>query len=462
MEEPFHPEMDEVVELVASRQWPAVRARVADWEVADLEELLEAISGPDAVILLRALPREKAADVFGRLEPHRQEEILAHLTDQETKHILAELAPDERTALLGELPAEMTRRLMSFLSPEDLAEARELLGYPEDSVGRLMTPDYVDVRPAWTVQEALDHVRRAGRDSETISRIYVTDEAGRLLDDLRLRQLILAEPETPVAQLMNFDFVALSAFDDREEAVHEIQRHDMFAMPVVDSNGILLGIVTADDVLEVAEEEATEDIQKLGGQEALEAPYLETKLGTMLVKRGGWLAVLFVGEMLTASALAQYQADIAGAVVLALFIPLIISSGGNSGSQASTLVIRALSLGEIRLRDWYRVVRRELATGFILGGALAILGVLRVVLWHEWFGEYGDHFGRLALAVGLSVIAVVTWGTVTGSSLPFLLRRLGFDPASASAPLVATLVDVVGLVIYFTIAKMALTGHILS
>jgi magnesium transporter len=454
-------QLAEVLALVKAKDWPGVRSRIWDWEPAMLRDLLERGEGHDVVLLFRALPRALQAVVFGSLEPHHQESLLQQLTDQETRQVLAEMAPDERTAFLEELPAEVTRRLMEMLSPEDLKEARQLLGYPEESVGRLMTPDYVSVRPDWTLAQALDEVRRVGRDSETISRVYVTDDRGRLLDDLRLRQIILGDPGARVWDLMNRDFPSLSAFDDREQAVREMQRIGLFALPVVDSDGVMLGIVTADDVLEVAQEEATEDIQKLGGQEALEEPYLQTGFWTMIRKRGGWLALLFVGEMLTASAMAAYEHQIASAVVLALFVPLIISSGGNSGSQASTLVIRALSLGELKLGDWWRVVRREVAMGLTLGLALAALGVGRIILWHDMFGAYGDGYIGLAIAVGVSILGVVAWGTLSGSTLPFLLRRVGFDPAHASAPLVATLVDVSGLVIYFTIAGIVLAAGLL-
>jgi len=447
--------------LAAAGQWAQVRARIWDWEPAELVALIERSSGHDDVLVFRALPRAQQAAVFGRLDPDRQERLLHELTDAETRLVLEELAPDERTAFLEELPGEVTRRLLEMLAPEDLKVARSLLGYPPQSVGRLMTPDYVALKPDWTLEQAVAHVRARGRDSETISRLYVVDDHGKLLDDLRLRQVILGDPGARVWDLMNRDFPSLSAFDDREQAVREMQRHGVFALPVVDSDGILLGIVTADDVLEVATEAATEDIQKLGGQAALDAPYLGTPFGTMLRKRAGWLSLLFVGEMLTATAMAAYQAEIANAVVLALFIPLIISSGGNSGSQASTLIVRALSLGEVRLRDWWLIVGRELATGLALGAILATIGVARILLWHGLFGAYGAHAARLAVAVGLSLVGVVAWGTLSGSSLPFLLRALRFDPASASAPFVATLVDVTGLMIYFSIAGAILAGRLM-
>ncbi len=440
--------------------WARVRAIMASWELLDQIDFMEEARDLDAVALLRALPEGRMAEVLSRLDPGHQERILQGLGDPEAKAIMAGLSPDERTAVLAMLPAQAARRLLSLLTPEQQVQAKGLLAYPPESVGRLMTPNYVAIRPEWTLAQVLAYVRRHGHDSETISRVYVVDAQGVLLDDLRLRQVILGNPETTVASLMNHQFPSLSPSDDREAAVREMQRQEVYALPVVDDDGRILGIVTADDVLAVAQKEATEDIQKMGGQEALGTPYLETPFGTMVRKRAVWLAVLFVGEMLTASALAQYQEEIARYVVLALFIPLIISSGGNSGSQATTLIIRALSLGELRLRDWWRVVQRELAAGLVLGLVLALIGVLRIVLWHGLFGTYGETFALIAVAVGLSVVGVVAWGTLIGSMLPLLLRRLGLDPATASAPLVATLVDVTGLVIYFTIAHLVLAGTV--
>lgn len=461
MEDDAHP-LDAALQAVRDGRWQDLRREVWDWDVGHLGDLLAACDGPQAVLAFRAMPRNKSAEVFARLDAPRQEGLLQSFTDQETRHLLETLAPDDRTSLLGELPGEVTRRLMTLLRPEDLAEAKNLLGYPTQSVGRLMTPNYIALRPDWTLAKALEHVRATGRDSETMQMLYVTDEHGKLLDDVKLRQVILGDPGSRVWDIMNRSFASLSAFDDREVAVRELAKHAHYALPVVDSSGILLGIVTADDVLAVAEQEATEDIQKLGGQEALSTPYLQTSLWTMIRKRAGWLAVLFLGEMLTATAMQGYQAELQSALVLSVFIPLIISSGGNSGSQATTLIIRAMSLGEVRLRDWWRVARREMLTGVALGAFLAVIGMVRITVWHYAFkGLYGPDFGLVALAVGLSLIGVVTWGTISGSGLPFLLRALRFDPASASAPFVATLVDVSGLVIYFTIAGVVLGGHLL-
>jgi magnesium transporter len=307
----------------------------------------------------------------------------------------------------------------------------------------------------------MEHIRRYGRDAETVNVIYVVDEAGRLIDDLRIRQFLLADPQQTVESIMDRKFTALSATDDREEAVRVMQHYDRVALPVVDSRGILVGIVTADDVADVAEEEATEDIQKMGGMEALDAPYLEIGMPAMMRKRGGWLSVLFVSEMLTATALAYFEREIEKAVVLALFIPLIISSGGNSGSQACSLIIRAMALGEVGLRQWWRVLRRELASGLMLGALLGSIALMRIMLWPTRKTLYGEHYVLVALTVATSVIGVVTFGTIAGSMLPFILRRLGFDPAAASAPFVATLVDVTGLIIYFTVAATILHGTLL-
>jgi magnesium transporter len=438
--------------------WERVRLILANWDLLDLVDFLEEERDLDPVALLRALPEGRAADVLAQLDPGHQERILDALPDAEARTLLEGLSPDQRTAVLAPMPAASARRLLTLLSPEDQKEARGLLAHPPESVGRLMTPDYVAIRPEWTLAQVLAYVRRHGHDSETISRVYVVDADGVLLDDLRLRQVILGDPETRVADLMNRDYPSLRPADDREVAVREMQRKGVYALPVVGDDGKLLGIVTADDVLAVAQKEATEDIQKMGAMEALGTPYLETPFWTMVRKRGGWLALLFLGEMLTASAMGVFQDEIAKYVVLALFIPLIISSGGNSGSQATTLVIRSLSLGELRTRDWWRVARRELASGIALGVLLATIGILRIFVWQQLFGTYGAGVAQLALAIGLSLIGVVTWGTLMGASLPFILRRAGFDPASASAPLVATLVDVSGLVIYFSIAKVILIG----
>ena len=324
-----------------------------------------------------------------------------------------------------------------------------------------MTPDYIAVREEWSVKQVLDYIREYGKDSETIDVIYVVDEKGKLIDDFRIREFLLVAPDTMVHTLMDDRFVALHVNDEQEEAIQIFRMENRVALPVVDDEGILLGIVTIDDMLWIANEEHTEDIQKIGGTEALDEPYLDIPLLKLVKKRIGWLVILFIGEMLTATAMAFFEGEIAKAVVLALFVPLIISSGGNSGSQASTLIIQAMALGEITLTDWWRVMRREIISGLLLGGVLGIIGFIRIVFWNSLFHSYGEHSILVGLTVGISLVGVVLWGTLSGSMLPLILKRLGADPATSSAPFVATLVDVTGLLIYFSVAFALMKGTLL-
>lgn len=452
----------ELFGLLSINQWTTMARKLGDFPAQDVADFLDRLPEGQRSILFRALPRHLAADVFADLEPERQELLLHGLTGAETHDLIADLSPDDRTALLAELPANVTQRLLAMLDADELAQARQLLGYPEESVGRLMTPDVVAVQSDWTVGQALAHVRAKGSDAETIDIIYVVDAHNFLLDDLRLRALVLADPASPILSLMDGGYIALRATDHREEAVRAMGHYDRTALPVVDSEGALLGIVTVDDVLDVAEEEATEDFQKLGGLEALDQPYMQTGFLAMIRKRGGWLAALFLGEMLTATAMGFFEGEIAKAVVLALFVPLIISSGGNSGSQATSLIIRAMALREVGLRDWWRILIRELPTGLALGALLGTIGIARIMTWEALgWADYGVHAPLVAATVGCSLIGVVLFGTLAGSLLPFGLRKAGFDPASASAPFVATLVDVSGLVIYFTVASIILRGTLL-
>jgi len=452
---------DEVKQLIHDRRWTVLRGAVARLLPFQLADLIEALEPADRMLLFRTLPRPQQSEVFAYLEDAKQNELIRNLTNEDAREILAHLTPDDRTALLEELPSEVTQRLMTLLSPGDLREARTLLGYPEESVGRLMTPDHIAIRRDWTIQHALDHIRTHGRDAETVNMIYVVDERGHLIDDLRLRQILLADPHATVESIMDRNFVALQATDDREEAVRKMQEYDRVALPVINSEGALLGIVTSDDVLDVAQAEATEDIQKMGGMEALDMPYMQTAFFQMVRKRGGWLSALFLGEMLTATAMGYFESEIGRAVVLALFIPLIISSGGNSGSQAASLIIRAMAVQEIRVRDWWRVMRREIAAGLVLGAILGSIAMVRILLWPTREKLYGPHYFLVALTVAIALVGVVTWGTITGSMLPFVFRRLGFDPAVTSSPFVATLVDVTGIVIYFTVALVILRGTLL-
>ena len=450
------PEFDE---LIRARDWNSLREAFTEMDPADVAEVIEDLPPKDSGILFRLLPRDMAALAFEYLPPHQQSEVVSTLGNEELKNLLNEMAPDDRTRLLEELPAEVTRRALTTLTPAELKVARELLGYPERSAGRYMTPEFLTVPGNSTAAEALDYVRKHGQGRETLNVLYVVDEKGRLLDDVRLASLVLAKPDTRVADIHDRQLISIPATADREEIIGFFEKYDRVALPVTDSQGVLLGIITVDDVLDVAEEEATEDIQRMGGMEALEAPYLDIGIGGMLRKRIGWLTVLFFGQMFTATAMAHYQDAITQAVFLSAFVPLIISSGGNSGSQATSLIIRALAVRDVSLSDWWRVAVRESISGIALGLFLGVLGTLRIVLWPGREDLYGPHFGWVGVAVGLSVVGVVIFGTLCGSMLPFLLRRLGLDPAAASAPFVATLVDVTGVIIYFTVASAILAGR---
>ena len=451
----------EIKSLIAEKQLGILKDILTEWTPADIAELLADISEKERVIIFRLLSNELAADTFEYMDFDTQMELLKSMGREEVAEILNEMDPDDRTALFEELPSTAAKQLIQLLSPEERKIAVSLLGYPENSVGRLMTPDYIAVRPSFTIQETLDYIRKYGKNKETLNIVYVVDDKGKLIDDIKIKDFLLAPLEDKVANLMEENFVALHVFDDQETAVEAFKKYDRVALPVIDRAGILIGIVTVDDVFDIAEEEATEDIQKLAAVQALEESYSTISLWEMLKKRGSWLALLFVGEMLTASAMAMFENEISRAVVLALFVPLIISSGGNSGSQAATLVIRALSLGEITLKDWVHVFRRELITGLSLGAILAIIGFLRITIWEATSDVYGEHWLLIGITVSFSLIGVVLWGTISGSMLPFMLKKLKLDPATSSAPLVATMVDVIGLIIYFSIALIVLKGTLL-
>jgi magnesium transporter len=452
---------EELAEVVRARDYARLRDMMRNRHAGELAGLLTALSLEDQVVVFRVLPRRDAAAVFEYLSREEQNALLKAMAQEDVATILNNMAPDDRTMFLEELPAVATRQLLALLKPEEREVALTLLGYPDKSVGRLMTPHYVAVREQWTVREALDYVREHGQDSETLNVIYVVDEPGHLIDDIRIREFLLAPLDGRVADLMDRRFVTLKATDDQATAVAAFRQYDRSALPVTDTAGVLIGIVTIDDVLDVAEAVATREIHRIGGTEALDEPYIRIAFSRMIRKRAGWLTALFLGEMLTATAMGFFEEEIAKAVVLALFVPLIISSGGNSGSQAATLVIRALALGEVGVADWWRVVRREIMAGLALGAILGSIGFLRISLWSAFSDIYGEHWLLVAFTVSLSLVGVVLWGTFSGSLLPFLLRRLGFDPAASSAPFVATLVDVTGLVIYFSVALLILRGTLL-
>ena len=458
--------MDEVLKAevnaaLRARDFAKLRHVLRNSPAPTVASIIRGLAVEDQVVVFRILPRPVAATAFEFFALEDQQRLLKAMAKEDVASILNAMAPDDRTALLDELPAAVTKQLLTLLSPEERAIALKLLGYPERSIGRLMTPDYIAVREDWTVHQVLDHVRSHGQDSETLSVIYVVDTSGKLIDDIRIREFLLAPLDGRVADLMDYRYVCLKATDLEEGAVKVFRNEDRKALPVIDSDGILIGIVTIDDVLKVAETIATQEIQRIGGSEALNEAYMKIAFGRMVRKRAGWLVILFLGEMLTATAMGFFEGEIQKAVVLALFVPLIISSGGNSGSQATTLVIRALALGEVALKDWWRVMRREIFTGLALGSILGAIGFLRISVWSAFSSIYGPHWLLVALTVGVSLIGIVMWGSVAGSMLPFLLRRLGFDPATASAPFVATLVDVTGLVIYFSVGYLFLRGTLL-
>src|SRR5213596_205677 len=457
----------EIKSMIDARNFGALREVFREWPPADVAEVILDVPEDEQVIIFRVLPHALAADVFEYLDLDAQQTLLRAMAHEQVVAILNEMSPDDRTALLEEVPSAAARQLIRLLTPEERRVATALLGYPEGSVGRLMTPDFVAVREDWTVKEVLDYVREHGRDSETLNFIYVVDERGKLIDDLRIRNFLLRPLNTRVDEIMDRSFVHLTVNETQEEALNIFRKYDRAALPVVDSNALLVVMVTQDDILDVAEQEDTEDIQKIGGMEALAEPYTTIPLLRMVKKRATWLIILFLGEMLTATAMANYQQELAKALVLALFLPLIISSGGNSGSQASTLMIRAMALGEVTLHDWWRVMSREVQAGLSLGVILGVIGVVRVGAWamvgEQYFHRqpYGPHWPLVALTVGLALVGVVLWGTLSGSMLPFILRRVGADPAASSAPFVATLVDVTGLIIYFSIALLIMRGAML-
>ncbi len=453
----------EIKSLIDARNFTALRELFSEMPPVDVAEIILDLPEDEQVIIFRILPHALAADVFEYLDVdvEAQQTLLRGMAHEQVVAILNEMSPDDRTALLEELPSAAARQLIRLLTPEERQIAQSLLGYPEGSVGRLMTPDLIAVDAHWTIKETLDYVRENGRDSETLNVIYVVDDRGKLIDDLRIREFLLTPLDKRVSELMDENFVALSVTDSQEDALNTFRKYDRSALPVLDSGGVLVGLVTIDDMLDVAEEEATEDIQKFGGMEAMDEEYMRIPLGRMVRKRATWLVVLFLGEMLTASAMSYYEAAIAKAVVLALFLPMIISSGGNSGSQASMLIIRAMALGEVTLRDWWKVMRKEVVAGLMLGLVLGSIGFLRVAIWAQFSDVYGPHWMLIAITVGVALIGVVLWGSLSGSMLPFVLRAVGADPATSSAPFVATLVDVTGLVIYFSLALLILRGALL-
>ncbi len=447
--------------LLESGNEDATRIFLDHQNISDVADLIHEFPDQEAFIITH-MKINRAASVFKVLDLSEQKKIIHELSAHKTAELLNTLSPDDRTDFLEELPSNVVRELIKLLEPEERKTTLSLLGYPEDSIGRLMTPDYVWIYPHNTVEEVFNTIRKYGKDSETINVIYVINENGELLDDIRIRDFILSKPYTKVSELMNNRVTKLNAYDDQETASEAFKHENRVALPVVSNSNKLLGIVTIDDILWVAEEEFTEDMQKMGGTEALDQPYIEMPIFKLYKKRIVWLIVLFFGELITISAMQQFQDEIAKVVILATFIPLIISSGGNSGSQASTLIIQAMALGEVTIADWWRIMRREIFSGLLLGTTLCITGILVITLWHSFSPTtFGIYFMRIAFTVGFSLIGIVLWGSLMGSMLPLILKKLGADPAASSTPFVATLVDVTGLLIYFGMAFLMLKGVLL-
>lgn len=447
--------------LIRENDRPALAKMLNELSPFEISELLANKKTEDQVLIFTVIDPELAGATLEYLPTRIQKKILKQLQPQTVINILTEMAPDDRTSLLEELPRTVVDKYIKLLPFTEQNVAISLLGYPEDTVGRLMTTDYIAVRPNWTVQKVLEHIRQYGHESNTIEFLYVVDVSNNLIDDIRLPEFFFAEPTSYVASLCDQKFIALSVEDKEEHAINIFRNYGRSALPVIGPAGTMLGVVTFDDIMRIAAEKSTENLQRVGGTEALEEPYLEIPFLELMSKRGRWLIILFIGELLTATAMGFFEEEIAKAVVLALFLPLIISSGGNAGSQSSTLIIRAMALGEVKLRDWWRVMKREISSGLFLGTLLGTIGFARVVIWSAFSNIYGEHWILVGLTIGLSLIGIVLWGSLSGAMLPIILKKLGTDPATSSAPLVATLVDVTGIIIYFYIAMTILKGSLL-
>jgi magnesium transporter len=442
----------------------SVALETEEMHAADLADVAEALPEDRVVAFLRALPTQRAADVLEYLEEDLRSLVLEEMTPRQAAALVSEMTPDDRADVLEELEDDVAEEILAEIPAKERAETEALLAYEPDSAGGRMTTEFVAVREDLTVEEALRAVRAMARSErrEAMYAVYTTDAEGRLQGVLSLRELLAAPEGARIADMAWTEVVTVLATAAQEQVARIASNYDLVAVPVVDDERRLLGVVTVDDVIDVIQEEQTEDVQKLGGMQALDEPYMNVGLWFVIRKRVGWLCVLFAGSLLTATVIERYEGRLSKAEMLALFIPLIVSSGGNSGSQATSLIIRAMALNEISLRDWWRVAGREVVSGLVLGGVLGALGTGRVLLWQSagWY-DYGPYYALIALTIGLTLLGVVTFGSLAGSMLPFVLRRAGFDPASASAPFVATLVDVTGLLIYFTVAILLLHGTVL-
>jgi magnesium transporter len=434
----------EVATMILAHNWAALRDLLSGWRVPDIADVLIQLDKPSRVLLFRCLPRKTAADVFSELEGEDTDSLLKELTDEETRLLLAYMRPDDRTELLEELPGQVTQRLLNLLSPDDLREARSLLGYPERSIGRLMTPDYVAIRPDWPVSRSMEQVRQRGRDSETVDTLYVVDPGWKLLGAVSLRQLILAKPDQTAESIMASPAISLSALDDREEAARVMDKYDLSVLPVVASDGVMVGIVTSDDIFEVAQEEATEDFHKSAAVTPLKTGYKEASLWVLLKSRLGWLLTLIAVDLVAARVMATYEGIISKVVSLVFFMPLIIGCSGNAGSQSSTLAVRDLALGEVDRGDWRRLTLKEIVVSAGLGLTIGF------AVWRPAILQGGAGVGAV---VALSSVLIVVVGGTVGMLTPFLLNRLGFDPATSSSPLITSIADILGVIIYFSLAN---------
>jgi magnesium transporter len=434
-------------QLIEERQWQELREKLKDVPIPDIADLLMELSKAERVVLFRVLPRTTSSEVFSYMTSDLRNSLLKELTDEEARNLLSNLRPDDRTTLFEELPGQVTQKLLNLLSPQDIKETRFLLGYPEESVGRLMTPDYVAVRPEWTVEQSLQHIRLKGKDSETLNVIYVTDEKWKLLDSLDLHRFILSPPDARVSDLMDRNFVSIPAFDDRENAVYVLQHYDLFVLPVVDSEGILLGIVTADDIMDVAEEEATEDFHKTAAVAPLKNTYREASIWELYNKRIYWLVFLVFVSLLSAGIIGHFESTLQKVIILSVFIPMLTGSGGNTGAQSATMIVRALATGDIEVEQWSKTVRKEILVGISLGLTMGVAGFIL---------GYIKGGAEIAFIIGITMFCIILVANLIGVALPFILTRLGMDPAVASNPLIASLVDATGLLIYFFVAVSVL------
>ena len=438
---------EHILALIDANQWVEARSLLQSMSPPEITELMINMTKTMRVMIFRLLPKQLASEVLTHHERGERDTLLKELTDEEMRQVLANMKPDDRTELLEELPGQAVQKLLNLLPQGELNEARKLLGYPEESVGRLMTPDYVAVRPEWTVEQSLRHIRNMGKDSETINVIYITDQSWKLLDALSLRQFILADPAAQVQQIMDYSFVSILATDDREKAVHLIQDYDIYALPVLDAEETLLGIVTVDDILDVAEEEATEDFQKTAAVEPLRMSYIDARFISLYRKRVFWLVGLLGINLIAAGVIEAFETTLSSAIALAFFIPMLMGTGGNVGTQSATLVVRALATREVNLKQFFRIVKRECMTGILLAVTIAFAG------W--WFGYLkGGH--DIALTIGVSMFLIVILTNVIGVIIPFFLYGIKIDPAVISSPLIASISDVSCLFIYFFIAKHVL------